>query len=87
MKSTCRTWVSTRRKSSLLLKKKCLGIYISGHPLEEYEDHVAEKHFCRDQQISSWMRRLDTRAMVEDESRQIIGGMITAKTIKYTKTE
>ena len=37
MKSTCLTWVSTRRKSSLSFEKEVLGIYVSGHPLEKYE--------------------------------------------------
>ena len=39
------------KEELLSFEKEVLGIYISGHPLEKYEDHVAEKHFCPDQRF------------------------------------
>ena len=72
------------KEELLAFEKEVLGIYISGHPLEKYEDHVAEKHYCRDQRISSSMRRRNMR-QVQDGDPAVIGGMITAKTVKYTQ--
>ena len=71
------------KETKLAFEKEVLGVYISGHPLEEYEQ--------------SWKRNItavtsdfypeeDTGLpRVEDGSRQVIGGMITEKTIKYTR--
>ncbi|MBP3487369.1 MAG: DNA polymerase III subunit alpha [Roseburia sp.] len=64
-------------------EKEVLGIYISGHPLEEYEE--------------KWRRNISavtTDFLLDEESGEVklkdnqsvvIGGMITEKTIKYTK--
>jgi DNA polymerase-3 subunit alpha len=61
-----------------------LGIYISGHPLEEYEDKWRKSisattlDFQPDEETG--------RTKVRDGSKQIIGGMITDKTVKHTRT-
>ena len=64
-------------------EKEVLGVYISGHPLEEYEE--------------KWRKnttRVTTDFMLDEESGQprvkdgeiaVVGGMIVDKTIKYTK--
>ncbi len=60
-----------------------LGFYLSGHPMEEYEEKW-RKNITKttlDFQLDE-----DTgRTKVYDGAREVIGGMITAKTIKYTK--
>ena len=72
------------KEEKLAFEKEVLGIYISGHPLEEYET-------CWRKNISA----VTTDFMPDEESGQpkvrdgqqvIVGGMITEKTIKYTKT-
>ena len=72
------------KEAKLAFEKEVLGIYISGHPLEEYET-------CWRKNISA----VTTDFMPDEESGQpkvrdgqqvIVGGMITEKTIKYTKT-
>ena len=64
-------------------EKKVLGIYLSGHPLEKYRS-IMEK------MISA--RTIDFQPddetgipKVYDGQKVIIGGMITEKTIKYTR--
>jgi DNA polymerase-3 subunit alpha len=71
------------REMMLAMEKEVLGIYVSGHPMEEYQD--------------LWQTHADTRTIdfaldeetgvvqVKDQSYVTIGGMITGKTVKYTK--
>ncbi len=64
-------------------EKEVLGVYISGHPLEEYEEKWRKN-----------ITRVTTDFMLDEESGQqramdgeiaMVGGMIVDKTIKYTK--
>ncbi len=84
MRSVCRTVASFRGKRLLAMEKEVLGIYVSGHPLQEYE--------------AKWRKNITktTGDFVLDEESGIargikkgrnamIGGMITAKNVKYTK--
>ena len=71
------------KEIKLGFEKEVLGIYLSGHPLEEYEE--------------KWRKNITavtTDFLVEEESGEVkvrdnqqvvIGGMITERTIKYTK--
>jgi len=71
------------KEELLAFEKEVLGIYISGHPLEKYESmwkknvtaHTVD--FALDEETN--------QSKVEDGAREIIGGMITAKTVKYTR--
>ncbi len=71
------------REMKLAFEKEVLGVYISGHPLEEYEQswrkHITAvtTDFNPDEETGN--------PSVSDGSRQVVGGMITEKTIKYTK--
>ena len=72
------------KETMLAFEKEVLGIYVSGHPMEEYE--------------AKWKKSITATTMdfqldeetghtkVREGERAIIGGMIAAKTIKYTKT-
>lgn len=73
------------KEMKLAFEKEVLGIYISGHPLEEYE--------------AIWRKRITAKTadfLLDEESGAIkaadgssvtIGGMIASKKIKYTKND
>ena len=67
----------------LSFEKEVLGVYISGHPLEEYQE-IWEKHITA-KTAEFMLQDEGEEAAVEDNSRATIGGMIADKTIKYTK--
>lgn len=73
------------KEMKLAFEKEVLGIYISGHPLEEYRETWKKNitnttaDFALDEETG------ETR--VADGARVTIGGMITEKKIKYTKNE
>ena len=64
-------------------EKEVLGVYISGHPLEEYEEKWRRNisrvttDFLLDEETG--------QTKVNDGEKAIVGGMIVDKTIKYTK--
>lgn len=72
------------KENLLAFEKEVLGVYLSGHPLEEYEEKWRKSisattlDFQPDEETG--------RAKVHDGTREIVGGMITDKTIKHTKT-
>ena len=71
------------KEARLAFEKEVLGVYISGHPLEEYEQRwrknisALTSDFAPDEETGM--------PKVVDGAKEIIGGMITEKTIKYTK--
>lgn len=73
------------KEMKLAFEKEVLGIYISGHPLEEYQE-LWKKNITNTTADFVWNEETnDTR--VEDGAKATIGGMITEKKIKYTKNE
>ncbi|MBQ8279035.1 MAG: DNA polymerase III subunit alpha [Roseburia sp.] len=64
-------------------EKEVLGIYLSGHPLEDYEEKwrknisAVTADFVLDEETGE--------VKVKDNESVMVGGMITEKTIKYTK--
>ncbi len=72
------------REEYLAYEKEMLGVYVSGHPLEEYigiwEKNVTAKSsdFVVDEESGS--------AAVHDSGYVTIGGMIADKTVKTTRT-
>ena len=71
------------KETRLAFEKEVLGIYLSGHPMDEYEDlwrsriTAVSTDFALDEETGS------TR--VQQDARVVIGGMITSKSVKYTK--
>ena len=73
------------RELMLEFEKEVLGIYVSGHPLEEY--------------IGIWKKKITNTTtdfyiddetgspVVKDNANATIGGIISDKKIKYTKTD
>lgn len=72
------------KEVKLAFEKEVLGIYISGHPLEEYETcwrkniSAVTIDFIPDEESG--------KPKVKDGQQVIVGGIITEKTVKYTKT-
>ena len=73
------------KEMKLAFEKEVLGIYISGHPLEEYRDTWKKNitnttaDFALDEETGE--------PRVAEGAKVTIGGMITEKKIKYTKNE
>ena len=71
------------KEMKLAFEKEVLGIYVSGHPLEEYEASWRKKisnttaDFAYDEEVQG--------VRVKDGAKAVIGGLIAGKTIKYTK--
>ena len=72
------------KEEILGLEKEVLGVYISGHPLEEYVATL-EKNITR---TTADFEVVDgeTEPKVKDQERAVIGGMITGRTVKATRT-
>ncbi len=71
------------KEQLLAFEKEVLGIYVSGHPLESYENRIK-----RNVTVNSNDFNIDEetdKPRVEDGSTAVIGGMITSKTIKTTR--
>jgi len=72
------------KETLFAFEKEVLGVYLTGHPLEEYE--------------AKWRKNISATTLdfqvdeetgtskVRDGVKEIIGGIIAEKTIKYTKT-
>ena len=72
------------KEVKLGFEKEVLGIYLTGHPLEDYEAKwrknisAVTSDFLLDEETGE--------VKIKDNQTVILGGMITEKTIKYTKT-
>ncbi len=72
------------KEELLAFEKEILGIYVSGHPMEEYmetwKNSITAKtaDFIVDEETG--------KAAVPDEARVTIGGILTNKVVKTTKT-
>ncbi len=73
------------KEMMLAFEKEVLGIYISGHPMEEYQE-LWQTHITH--HTSDFALDEETGAVrAEDQATAIVGGMIADKTIKYTKND
>ncbi|MDO5345133.1 MAG: DNA polymerase III subunit alpha [Lachnospiraceae bacterium] len=72
------------KEQLLVFEKEVLGIYASGHPLEEYESlwrkniSAVSSDFALDEETG--------HSRIADGIKTVIGGIVEGKTIKYTKT-
>ena len=73
------------KEMRLAFEKEVLGIYVSGHPLEEYHA-LLQRHATH---ISTAFTIDEETGMCQVTDKEIvtIGGMIAEKTIKYTKND
>jgi len=71
------------KEELLAFEKEVLGIYVSGHPLDDYKEKISKNvtgysyDFIVDEETG--------KTKVEDGSLYVIGGMITSKTVKTTR--
>lgn len=71
------------KEELLAFEKEVLGVYVSGHPLEEYEEKwrknisAVSTDFIYDEEAGE--------IKLADGAHVMIGGMITDKTVKFTK--
>ena len=72
------------KETLLAFEKEVLGIYVSGHPMEEYEGKWRKN--ITNTTLDFQIDEETGRTKVREGSKAIIGGMITGKTIKNTKT-
>lgn len=72
------------KETKLAFEKEVLGVYLSGHPMEDYEEKW-RKNISRttmDFQIDEETGRTKVR----EGARETVGGIIAGRTIKYTRT-
>ncbi len=64
-------------------EKEVLGIYLSGHPLEDYLDKMKKNITAK---AMDFIREEETGILhVTDNAHVVIGGMIAGKTVKFTR--
>jgi len=71
-------------KELLAMEKEMVGIYLSGHPLSEYEKELEKAANTNTSEIAE-IRESDENVRLSDGSRVVIGGIIIKKQNKITK--
>ncbi|HJC67159.1 MAG TPA: DNA polymerase III subunit alpha [Candidatus Enterocloster excrementigallinarum] len=72
------------KEELLAFEKETLGVYVSGHPMEDYEDSwkknatATSADFVVDEETEE--------AVLKDGDRVVVGGMVAGKTVKTTRT-
>ena len=72
------------KEMKLAFEKEVLGVYLSGHPMEDYEEKW-RKNISRTT-LDFQIDEETGRTKVRDGARETVGGIIAAKTTKYTRT-
>ena len=70
------------RETMLAFEKEVVGIYVSGHPLEEYMDSIEKQVTAYS---GDFVHDEDGKSVVADQQRAVIGGIISDISIKTTK--
>lgn len=71
-------------REKLALEKEVLGMYVSGHPLSEYEKELETRTSINTKKLNEAKENLD-KYLAMDQQNVIIGGMISNKRIQTTK--
>ena len=71
-------------REKLALEKEVLGMYVSGHPLSEYEKELETRTSLNTKKLNEVKENLD-KYLAMDQENVIIGGMISNKRIQTTK--
>lgn len=72
-------------KELLTMEKEVLGIYVSGHPLAEYEPVLKRYISCTTLDFPYEEEDFDNKSKIQDNQSVIVGGIIAGVSIKYTK--
>jgi len=71
------------KEERLAMEKEVLGIYVSGHPLEDYTD-LLKKNITNT--TLDFLQKEDTNATaVKDGAKVVVGGMLTDINVKVTR--
>ncbi len=73
------------KEMMLAFEKEVLGVYISGHPMEEWED--LWKKGITNTTVDFALDEETGETVVKDNATAVIGGLIADKKIKYTKND
>lgn len=76
------------KKQLLAFEKEMLGLYVSGHPLEKYQDFLAKKTTINSLDIANFIENKqndDYESNIEDNMEVTVGGIISGKRTKITK--
>ena len=74
-------------------EKELLGLYVSGHPLADYESTLRQYtsttslDLVQEEAVDNESESSEVQAAFKDGDKIKYGGMITAKSVKYTKAE
>ena len=70
------------RETMLAFEKEVIGVYVSGHPLEDYAENMKKQvtAYSKD-----FMHDEEGHSVVSDGQRAVIGGMISEINVKITK--
>ncbi len=71
------------KETRLAFEKEVIGVYLTGHPMEEYEE-IWRKNISRTT-LDFQLDEESGRTRVHDGVREVAGGIIVGKTIKYTR--
>ena len=71
------------KKEILSLEKEILGVYISGHPLDEYNDSL--KKFISNTSLDFIKNENNELEKIKDNQNVVVGGIINTLTVKFTK--
>ncbi|MFR4987248.1 MAG: DNA polymerase III subunit alpha [Lachnospirales bacterium] len=72
------------KKEILNLEKEILGIYVSGHPLDEFSESL--KKFTSNTTLDFIKNENQEIENIKDNQKVILGGIINTVTLKFTKT-
>ncbi len=73
------------KEMRLAFEKEVLGVYVSGHPLEEYEEMW--RSCITNTTADFYLNEEDNSTVVKDNQTAVIGGIIADKKIKYTRND
>ena len=79
------------QKKLLSMEKEMLGLYLSGHPLGEYEKSLEHSVSVFSKDLKTEMQEdtsaaVDAETLVSDGMKVIVGGIITGRKTKTTKS-
>jgi len=73
-----------KKETLFAFEKEVLGVYLTGHPLEEYEEKWRKNISATT--LDFQIDEESGTSKVRDGTKEIVGGIIAEKTIKYTRT-
>ena len=71
------------KETLLSFEKEVLGIYVSGHPLEDYEEFLSKN--VTNKTSDFVLQEVTEKPLVMHDAKTVVGGMLTAVTVKTTR--